>query len=82
MAITKVAEAKNSNNIWKVGFIKRLKFFRTNVVTVYQITTDRHLQIRKHMRENEKDSIHQFDNGWIKSIINHLRKVLSTCNGR
>ena len=30
-------------------------------MTVDQITTDWHSQIRKHMRENEKDTIHQFD---------------------
>ena len=56
-----MTEAKNSNNMWKVGFIKRLKFLRTNYVTFDQITADRHSQIRKHMRENEKDTIHQFD---------------------
>ena len=45
----------------KVGFIKGLKFLRTNGVTVDQITIDIHLQIRKHMRKNEKDTIHQLD---------------------
>ena len=44
----------------KVGFIEGLKFLRTNGVTVDQITTDRHLKIRKHRKENEKDTIHQF----------------------
>ena len=28
---------------------------------VDQITTDRHSQIRKHLRENEKDTTHQFN---------------------
>ena len=59
--ITQVTEAKNSKNMEKVGFIKGLKFLRTNDVTVDQITTDRHSQIRKHMGGNEKDTIHQFD---------------------
>ena len=49
MTITHVTEAKG------------LKFLRTNGVTRDQITTDRHSQIRKHTRENEKDTIHQFD---------------------
>ena len=59
--ITQVTEAKNSNNMEKVRFIKGLKFSRTNGVIVDEITTDRHSQIRKHMRENEKDTLHQFD---------------------
>ena len=45
----------------KVWFIKGLKFSRTNGVIVDQIITDRHSQIRKYMRENEEDIIHQFD---------------------
>ena len=61
MTVTQVTDAKNSNNVETVGFIKGLKFLRTNGVTVDQITTDRHSQIRKHMRKNEKDTIHQFD---------------------
>ena len=61
MTITQVTEAKNSDNMEKVGFIKELKFLGTNSVTFDQITTNRHSQIRKHMRENEKDTIHQFD---------------------
>ena len=52
--ITQVTEAKNSNNMEKVQFIKGLKFLRANGVIVDQITTDRHSPIRKHMRENEK----------------------------
>ena len=40
MTITQVRGAKNSNNTEKVGFIKGLKFLRTNGVTVDQITTD------------------------------------------
>ena len=73
LTITQVTEAKNSNNVEKVNFIKGLTFLRTNGVTVDQITTDRHSQIRKHLRENEKDTIHQF-NIWhfYKSIKKNL----------
>ena len=42
VTITQVIEAKNSNNMEKVVFIKGLKFLRTNDVTVDQITTDIH----------------------------------------
>ena len=61
MTITQVREAKNSNNMEKVGFIKGFKFVRKNGVTVNQITTDIHSQIRKHMRGYEKDTVYQFD---------------------
>ena len=105
MTLTQVTEAKNSNNMEKIGFIKGLKFLRKNGVTVDQIKTDRHSQIRKHMRKNEKDTMHQFDiwhfcksikkklvpaakkkpcqalNGCVKSIINHLWRAVSTCDG-
>ena len=47
MTITQVRKSDNSN------IIKGLKFLRTNGVTVDQI--------RKHMMENGKDTIHQFD---------------------
>ena len=47
MTITQVRKSNNSN------IIKGLKFLRTNGVTVDQI--------RKHMMENGKDTIHQFD---------------------
>ena len=75
MTITQVTEAKNSNNMEKVGFIKGLRFLRTNDVTVDQETTDRHSQIRKHMSENEKDTIHQFD---ISHFCRSIKKNLVT----
>ena len=34
MIIVQVTEAKNCNNMDKVGFVKGLKFLRTNDVTV------------------------------------------------
>ena len=75
MTITQLTEAKNSNNMEKVGFIKGLKFLRTNGVTIDQIT-DRHSQIRKHMRENEKDTIHQFD---IWHFLQEHQEKFSSC---
>ena len=61
MTITQVTEVKKSNSMEKVGFIKGLKLLRTNGAAVDQIATERQVQIRKHMRENEKDTIRQFD---------------------
>ena len=57
-----MAEAKNPSNVEKVGLVKGLKLLRTNGITVDQITTNRHSEIRKHLRANEKDTIHQFLN--------------------
>ena len=74
MTITQVTEVKNSNNMEKVGLIEGLKFLRTNGVAVDQITTYRHSQIRKHVRENEKDTIHQFD---IRLFCKSIKKNLA-----
>ena len=60
ITVTQVTKAKSSNKM-KVNFKIGLKFLRTNNVAVDQIRIDRHSQIRKHMRYNEKDTIHQFD---------------------
>ena len=50
MSLIQVSEVDNSNQLEKKEFIKTL-----------QITTDRHTQIRKHMREKEPGINHQFD---------------------
>ena len=52
----------------KYGFVKVLKGIK-EIVSVKQVTTDRHTQIKKHMRENERDIDHQFD-------IWHLQKSI------
>ena len=74
---TQVTEAKNSNNAEKVVFIKGLKLLRTNGVTVDQIT-DRHSQIRTHLRENEKDTIHQFHQFDIQHFCKGIKKNVVT----
>ena len=50
MSLIQVSEVDNSNQLEKKEFIKTL-----------QITTDRHTQIRKHMREKEQGINQQFD---------------------
>lgn len=68
MSMRQVTEAGNSNNMEKMGFIKTLKTLKKNNVEVKQITTDHHQQIRKYMREQEKDIEQQFH-------VWHFRKI-------
>ena len=81
LTITQVIEAKHSDNVEKVAFIKGLKLLRTNgrtnQMTVDQIT-DRHSQIRTHLRENEKDTIHQFHQFDIRHFCKSIMKNLVT----
>ena len=42
-------------------FIKVLDGIEKKGVKIYQVTTDRHLQIRKYLREQRPDIQHQFD---------------------
>ena len=60
-SLTQVSEVDNSNQMEKKGFIKSLKTIKDEGLIPEQITTDRHTQIRKHMREKEPDISHQFD---------------------
>ena len=59
LTLTQVTEAKKYNNVDKTNVIEGHKFLRRNGVAVDQITTERHSQIRKQLRENEKDTIHK-----------------------
>lgn len=55
-------DVKNSNAMEKEGFIKTLTRFENDYeCEVYGISTDRHTQIKKYMRESHKDKIHQID---------------------
>lgn len=60
-SLTQVTEAGNSNRMEKMGFIKALTSLKTQGINPEQITTDRHSQIRKYMREEEPKIRHQFD---------------------
>jgi len=61
MSLTQVTEAGNSNRMEKVGFIKVLDEMKESNIHIDQLTTDRHMQIRKYMREEENSINHQFD---------------------
>ena len=45
----------------KFRFVKRIKKIESKNITIEQITTDRHVQIKKCMRENYQHIDHQFD---------------------
>ena len=61
MSVTQCTETGSSNKMEKAGFIKVLNKINKNQIQVTQITTDRHMQIKKYMREELPDICHQFD---------------------
>jgi len=73
MSVTQVTEAGNSNNMEKLGFIKVLTQIKDRDIVVEQITTDRHKQIRKYIREEEKEINQQFD---VWHFCKNIRKKL------
>jgi len=73
MSVTQVTEAGNSNNMEKKGFIKVLNELKEKI-EIKQITTDRHKQVRKYLRENEEEIDHQFD---LWHFCKNIRKKLS-----
>ena len=61
MSLKQVTEAGNSNRIEKYGFKKVLKEMKDEQINVAQLITDRHIQIKKYLCEEETDIDHQFD---------------------
>ena len=57
----------SSNRSWKfksygkTGFQKTLNEVREKGIVIKQLTTDRHMQIRKYLKEDEPQIDHQFD---------------------
>ena len=75
MSLTQVTEAGNSNRMEKFGFIKLLTEIKSKHLSVKQLATDRHIQIKKCLREEEKDIDHQFD---VWHFAKNIKKQLST----
>ena len=61
MSVTQCTETGSSNIIEKAGFIKVLIEIDKKQIQVTQITTGRHIQIKKYMRGERPDICHQFD---------------------
>ena len=75
-SVTQVNEAGNSNAMEKVGFKKVLSQLKDEGVQIQQLTTDRHVQVRKYLREHETEINHQFDIWHFnKSIRSKLSQV-------
>ena len=60
ISTTQVTEAGNSNRMEKLGLIKVLDEAKSKL-NIKRLTTDRHMQIKKYMREHESEIDHQFD---------------------
>ena len=73
--VVQVTEAGNSNRMELLGFKRALADVETDV-TIKQVTTDRHTQVRKYMLEEEKDKTYQND-VWhvVKGLLKKLRKA-------
>ena len=61
MSVTQFSECGNSNRMEKYGFQKVLHGVEARDINIKQITTGRHVQIKKIMREEHPNISHQFD---------------------
>lgn len=60
--VVRVMDVKNSNAMEKEGFIRTLTRIEKDFgCEVYGVSTDRHTQIKKYMREQQKEKVHQID---------------------
>lgn len=76
MSIVQVTEAGNSNRMEKLGFTNVLEELERKKITVKQITTDRHVQIKKYMREQKPEISHQFD---VWHVCKNIKSKLVAC---
>ena len=74
-SLTQVSEAENSNRMAKMAIEKSLRLLKNKRIIPEQITTDRHIQVRKHLRDPEPGIIHHFD-VW-HFVKNIKRKLLA-----
>ena len=74
MSVTQFTECGNSNRIEKYGFRKVLHGMVARDINIEQITTGRHVQIKKFMKEERANISHQFD---IWHVCKNIRKKLS-----
>ena len=74
MSVTQFTECGNSNRMEKYGFQKVLPDMEARDINIKQITTDRHVQIKKFIREERTNISHQF-NIWY--VCRNIRKKLS-----
>jgi len=59
--VFKSNEVKNSCHMEKEGLRRSVEFFKLNGIPIKSIVTDRHVQIKKWIRENMVETTHMFD---------------------
>ena len=72
--VTQVTEAGNSNAMELFGFTRVLKTLEEKGVTISQVTTDRHVSVRKYVIENCENINLQFD---IWHVCKSIKKKLA-----
>ena len=75
MEICQCTKAGKSNRMEKFAFIKALNRLKNENIKIVMLTTDRHSQIRKHMRDKEKKINHQFD---VWHFCKNIKQKLNT----
>ena len=78
-SLTQVSEVENSNRMEKQGLMKVLADIKRKNIDIKQLTTDRHVQIKKYMREQEEDIDHKFDVCHFSKRHQHLNFYSQLC---
>ena len=76
-SLTQVSEAGNSNRMEKMGFEKSSRLLKNEGIIPEQIATDRNIQIRMHLRDQEPGTVHQFD---VWHFAKNIKKKLRTAS--
>ncbi|XP_060585693.1 uncharacterized protein LOC132741518 [Ruditapes philippinarum] len=74
-------EVKNSNAMELEGLKRAISTVQDGGVKLSDITTDRHLQVRKYLRENEKEINHWFDTWHVAKSVKTKLATLSKKRG-
>lgn len=72
--VVHVSEAGNSNRMEKHGMVKVLERLEWDGVEIRSLTTDRHKQVRKYLRTEKEDIVHQFD---VWHVSKNIKKKLA-----
>ena len=75
MEICQCTQAGNSNRMEKFAFVKVLIRLKSGNIKIEMLTTDKHSQIRKHMREEEKNIDHLLD---VWHFCKNIKQKLNT----
>ena len=82
ISLIQFTEVGSSNRMEKAGLIKTQQEVKRKEHKIERLTTDRHLQIKKYMREHEEDIDHQFDVWYFSKSIKTKLLYVSKKNVR